>query len=253
MGETNSDSETAAAPPHNPSFDDMLSKLQPDKIASLEKLLDRADVLNQLLERADAMQQSGALDSLTSLTYALKTLLDALHEDTVGNLALTAGSLIEIGKAVSRPEVKDRMVELLDKEKLESLVYAASRLDELRRAGTLDALFDMAYLVKTLRDMLTDDSVANLSAKLASLLEIVPLLPDLAKPLTTGAVSAMLQATASEEVAEALNNPPKVGYRALIATLRDEDMQRGLGFLLVLGKAVGKKVQENSSLNKYRG
>jgi uncharacterized protein YjgD (DUF1641 family) len=53
----------------------------------------------------------------------------------------------------------------------------------------------------------------------------------------------MLKATASPEV-EALLNPPKVGYRALISSLRDEDMQRGLGFLLVLGKAVGKKVEQ---------
>jgi uncharacterized protein YjgD (DUF1641 family) len=54
----------------------------------------------------------------------------------------------------------------------------------------------------------------------------------------------MLKATASPEVEEALHNPPKVGYRALISSLRDEDMQRGLGFLLVLGKAVGKKVEQ---------
>jgi len=54
----------------------------------------------------------------------------------------------------------------------------------------------------------------------------------------------MLKATASPEVEEALLNPPKVGYRALISSLRDEDMQRSLGFLLALGKTVGKRIKQ---------
>jgi Uncharacterized conserved protein, COG2427 len=223
-------------------IDNIISKLSDEKIAGLEKVLNRVDLLNSLLDRAESMQESGALDSLTSLTYAMKTLLDALHEETVSNLAAAAGSLIELGRAISREEVKERLLQLVDK--METISYSLEKLDDLKKSGALDALIESAYLVKTMRDMLTDDSVSNLAGKISALVDLLPVLPELSKTLSSDAVETMLKATASPEVEEALHNPPKVGYRALISSLRDEDMQRGLGFLLVLGKAVGKKVEQ---------
>jgi|SRR5579883_1379274 uncharacterized protein YjgD (DUF1641 family) len=223
-------------------IESMISKLSDEKIAGLEKVLNRVDLLNSLLDRAESMQESGALDSLTSLTYAMKTLLDALHEETVSNLATAAGSLIELGRAVSREEVKERLLQLVDK--MDTISYSLEKLDELRKSGALDALIESAYLIKTMRDMLTDDSVSNLAGKVSALVDLLPVLPELSKTLGSDAVGTMLKATASPEVEEALHNPPKVGYRALISSLRDEDMQRGLGFLLVLGKAVGKRVKQ---------
>jgi|BEDMetMinimDraft_2_1075160.scaffolds.fasta_scaffold00102_22 uncharacterized protein YjgD (DUF1641 family) len=223
-------------------IDNIISKLSDEKIAGLEKVLNRVDLLNSLLDRAESMQESGALDSLTSLTYAMKTLLDALHEETVSNLAAAAGSLIELGRAISREEVKERLLQLVDK--METISYSLEKLDDLKKSGALDSLIESAYLVKTMRDMLTDDSVSNLAGKISALVDLLPVLPELSKTLSSDAVETMLKATASPEVEEALHNPPKVGYRALISSLRDEDMQRGLGFLLVLGKAVGKKVEQ---------
>ncbi|MEM0117362.1 MAG: DUF1641 domain-containing protein [Conexivisphaerales archaeon] len=223
-------------------IEDMISKLPPEKVASLEKILARADLLNRLLDRAESLEESGAIDSATSTVYLVKTFLDALHEDTMSNLAATAGSLLELGKAVSREDVKENILKTVNQ--LNTVTYTLEKLDELRKSGALDALIETAYLVKTIRDMVTDDSVSNLAGKIASVMELLPILPDLAATINNEAVVTMLQATASQEVEEALKNPPKVGYRALISSLRDEDMQRGLGFLLVLGKAVGKKVKK---------
>jgi uncharacterized protein YjgD (DUF1641 family) len=151
-------------------IDNIISKLSDEKIAGLEKVLNRVDLLNSLLDRAESMQESGALDSLTSLTYAMKTLLDALHEETVSNLAAAAGSLIELGRAISREEVKERLLQLVDK--METISYSLEKLDDLKKSGALDSLIESAYLVKTMRDMLTDDSVSNLAGKISALVDL---------------------------------------------------------------------------------
>jgi len=116
------------------------------------------------------LQESGAPDSLTSLTYAMKTLLDALHEEIVYNLATAAGSLIELGRAISREEVKERLLQIVDK--MDTILYSLEKLDELKRSGAFDTLAESAYLVKTIRDMITDDSVSNIAGKISALVDL---------------------------------------------------------------------------------
>lgn len=207
----------------------------------LAEIADRLEPLMQALPRMQEMKESGALDAAVNFSYTLKTLQDMLTDEAVANLSSASASLMELANALSRPEVRDKLVRITDN--LEGVSYLAQKLDEMKRAGALDAILDIAYLVKTLKDMLTDEAVANLSGKLSSLLECLPQAIELFPLLSSKVVMSMAKAAGSEEVAKAAEDPPKVGFRSFLSSLGDEDTQRGMGVLMVLAKEVGRTLR----------
>lgn len=222
----------------------MISKLEPAKLQSLETLLGNAEAFNRLLALVDVMQENGTLDSLVNIIYEVKCLQDAFQEAAVTGAATIAGSLMELGKTVSAPGTKDLLLQVLEREKLESAAHALAKLDELNRTGTLDFLVEGAVVLKCFRDMTTDEAIHSIYTKTSWLMELLPVMTKLVKPLTSEPMTTFLDSVSSAETNKALLNPPRVGMMSFMNKMRDKDVQRFMSGMLIIGKEVGRRMQQ---------
>ena len=100
--------------------------------------------------------------------------------------------------------------------------------------ATINALTDLLNTVGILQDYLNDQVVQDLS-KISS-----PVFKLISAISATDLVDIIERALQDPGLDKALLNPPKVGLVRLLGALGNEDVQRGIGIMIELLRAIGK-------------
>lgn len=99
---------------------------------------------------------------------------------------------------------------------------------------TYNLLVELLNSVKLLQDYLNDQVIQDLSQLLCSVFKLANTIS------STDLIDILERGLQDPELDKALLNPPKVGLVSLFKALRDEDVQRGLGIVIEILKAIGK-------------
>jgi len=101
---------------------DVLSGINPRSAEGLKAILAKAPELNEVIKRVLELKDSGTLDVLVNMSYALKSLRDALNDDAITNLGTTLSLIfdflpkgLEFLNSVVRPPLSE-LVEVLSGE-----------------------------------------------------------------------------------------------------------------------------------------
>jgi uncharacterized protein YjgD (DUF1641 family) len=145
----------------------------------------------------------------------------------------------------------DKLIERLDSEKLTELSrlldhlhtvnYLLDRLKELSDTGAIDTALNLAYTTKVMKDMLNDEALSALSKYVSTFLEAYPSVMEYMEIAMSDVPLKIMKAVTSEEVVKSLESPPQVKLGSLLKWMSDPDVQRGLGVLMVILKAIGKQ------------
>lgn len=122
----------------------------------------------------------------------------------------------------------------------EAIQDAAASLVELQQDGTLEDLTEAATAVSLLADALDDEMVTE-AAGLANDLGLVA--GSAAQPDTIRTLQTLMDAM---DAAEPFEDPERVGAIGAARKLRDEDVQRGLGFLFTFLGALGQQIERRA-------
>ena len=122
----------------------------------------------------------------------------------------------------------------------EAIQEAAEAMVELQQDGTLDDLTEAATAVSLLADAFDDEMVVE-AAGLANELGLVA--GSATQPNVIRTLATMMDAM---DEANAFENPEKVGMFGAVGKMRDDDVQRGLGFLLEFLAALGRQIERRS-------
>ena len=195
-------------------------EVPPELVAAVEanpeavaRLLDRLDAVHELL---DAVELAGA----------------ALDDEMVASLASRGATLGEAGAALST----EHTVTLSESVGAngEELAAGLETLARLQREGTLDDLASLADVAALATAALDDEMVASLSGRGARLGELGARAAD---PDAARATGDLLEA-----LAEANAEPvERVGPVGLLRALRNPEVGAGLGYLLAVARAVGRR------------
>jgi uncharacterized protein YjgD (DUF1641 family) len=172
------------------------------------------------------------LDAVNELLEVLELGTDALDDDMAVSLAETAATLGESADGLATEETA-ALAESVG-ENGESLGAALESLATLQEQGTLDDLVELAAVVSLLRDALDDDMAVSLARTGASLGEIAD---STAEADTRDGLESVLGAVGDAQSAEV----SRVGTLGLVRATRDEEVQTGLGYLVVLARALGRR------------
>lgn len=169
---------------------------------------------------------------------------------TTNDSAATAGTRAPIEAVAERlndPGVAAALVTLLDNaELLSTLVLGLSGFVE-RGDMIMDAVAEGVQDFKAASKPEGAPSIAELGATAGALANTGPVLNELlssamVRPETIALLSEVSEA-ATEGVANAKANDTRVGgVRSLLATLRDDDVQRGLGMVVEISRALGRRM-----------
>jgi len=157
------------------------SKIDEKKIDELAELVDLTPALNEALKKVNELKESGALDAIVNSAYVVKTFRDMLNDEAIQSLGNIVSSLLEFGKAISKPKIFENMMAIMDNSDV--LADFVNKLKILKEDGTLDVLVNMVYTVRTLRDMLNDEAIQNLASTVSSSLEVMKLITQKAEPV----------------------------------------------------------------------
>jgi len=172
------------------------------------------------------------LDAVNELLDVLELGTDALDDDMAVSLAGTAATLGESADGLATDETVALAESVGDNG--ESLGEALETLAALQEQGTLDDLVELAEVVSLLRDALDDDMAVSLAGTGASLGELADSAADEA---TRDGLTTVLDAVGDAESEEV----SRVGTLGLVRATRDEEVQAGLGYLIVLARALGRR------------
>lgn len=145
---------------------------------------------------------------------------------------------VDLSKLVSK--IDSQKIEELSKllDLLPQLTELLQIIKELKETGTLDVVLDFIYTIREARDMLTDDVLQSLASLASWALDLVKRLSS-----NSAFVDKVVDAITSDEMEQALQNPPKVTLGGIIKMLRDPDVQRGLGIVFSILKALGAEAK----------
>jgi uncharacterized protein YjgD (DUF1641 family) len=130
-------------------------------------------------------------------------------------------------------EPQSELAEVLE-ENDESLAEALETLATLQETGTMDDLASMADMMALLTAATTDDMAMELSSMGGRLMELGDAAAD--EDVAQGLEDA-LAAVGEANSAEA----EPVGMIGLLSAMRDPEVQAGLGFILALARALGRR------------
>ncbi len=117
---------------------------------------------------------------------------------------------------------------------------AAETLLELQQDGTLEDLTQAATAISLVAEALDDEMVMALGS-LANDLGMVA--DGATQPNTVRTLQAMMDAM---DEADAFEDPQAVGMLGAVSKMRDEDVKRGLGFLLEFLGALGRQIERRA-------
>lgn len=99
---------------------------------------------------------------------------------------------------------------------------------------TLDTLVGSLNSIKIIQDYLNDQVIQDLSKILSSVSKLLNAIS------ATDFVDIIERALQDPDLDRALINPPRAGLVGILRALSDEEVQKGMGILLRLLKALGK-------------
>lgn len=216
-----------------------MSESSPEEVERTDG--EMADEPREALERAVAehpeevaafLDRLGLVNDLLDTT-ALAT--GALDDAMVQRLAGTGSVLAESADGLATPETA-RLAASVG-ENAEDLDAALTTLVRLQRSGTLEELADIAEAVTLLTAALDDEMVQRLAAAGGSLGEVADTAAD---PETARGLERLLRAVGEADAAD----PEPLGARSTVRALRDEEVRRGLGFLVALSRGLGRELPE---------
>ncbi len=131
------------------------------------------------------------------------------------------------------------MMETKRAEALERLLDVAVKLHE---NGTLDLLENLSEISSEAISYLTDPKILKIWANIAYFLHFLELMdPTIVSVMGNN----FIKATGELMTPETFKNPPRVGISGLIKELGDPDVQRALGFIFLMLKALGKSIDSS--------
>ncbi len=98
----------------------------------------------------------------------------------------------------------------------------------------LDALIEILSTVKFLRNFMNDQMLHDISEFVCALLKLMNAMA------STDLIEIMERGLQDPNLDKALLNPPKIGIWGLIRAMRDENVQKGMGIMIELLKAIGR-------------
>lgn len=99
---------------------------------------------------------------------------------------------------------------------------------------TVEAMVELVDSIELLRSFFNDQVIHDISGILSSVLKLVNAISG------TDLVDILERGLQDPELDRALMNPPKVGLWGLISALGNDDVQKGMGILIELLKAIGR-------------
>lgn len=112
----------------------------------------------------------------------------------------------------------------------EEVIKGLEKLDE----ESVEQLVDLLGTVQMMKGYLTDQTVADLARILTSMLKVVNAISN------SDLIDVIEKAMQDPGLDKALLNPPKIGLLGLLGALRDPEVQKGLGIVITLVKALGR-------------
>ncbi len=240
-----------------------------------EKLSDPATInaLTSLIDRLTELQATGVMDSFFQAVQAIGFMKDGMTDTMVNKNAAMAESLMEIASEAASPEIMASLKELKEihrtgklKDLFEltdnisfmlnstttkmvernaaimeelysianeaadpSMLEAVREIKNLQKSGNLKTLSEASYMLAFMTNAMTDSMVQRLASFTSAFVEEVatPHLTDIIR----GTLSCM-----SKTVEEAKSDPPKPGFKALMSTMRDPEVQMGMQFMMRLAR-----------------
>ncbi len=122
----------------------------------------------------------------------------------------------------------------------DAIQEAADTMVELQQDGTLDDLTEAATAISLVADALDDEMVVEV-AGLANELGLVA--GSATQENTIRTLQAMMDAM---DEADTFDDPEKIGMVGAMRKLRDDDIQRGLGFLMAFLGALGRQIDRRA-------
>ncbi|TRM78129.1 hypothetical protein DJ528_05330 [Sulfolobus sp. B5] len=215
-----------------------LLKVVSNHLDPLKQVLEKSSTISDLINRLEQMKSDGTLDVLVNYAYIGKTMRDMLNDDAIQNLGKYVSNLLEIMK-----EMDDTTIHSIKRamKRLNLVNDVLEKVEELNNNGALDVVINLAYAAKTLRDMLNDEAITHISEYVSQFLEVYPKAMDFLEYTFNEVPYKIMRAMTSEEVKKSLESPPQVSIGGLIRLLSDPEVQRGLGVLFTLVRAIGKE------------
>ncbi|AEE93885.1 conserved hypothetical protein [Acidianus hospitalis W1] len=218
----------------------LTSKIDEHKAEELSKFLDYLPTINDSLEKIKELKESGALDAIINFSYAIKSLKDALNDDSIQNLGNMLSTFMLLLSTTG--EHANDVNQIISQ--ASTINYTITKLKELKESGAFDVLVNFAYALKSLRDALTDDAITNIGTTLSLLLDFLPRAQEFLNYALNPSILKIMKALSSDEATKLLTNPPKVTLGGIVKQMTDDDVQKGIGVLFAIAKIIGKSYSQ---------
>jgi uncharacterized protein YjgD (DUF1641 family) len=222
------------------SVEKLTSKIDEQKAEELSKFLDYLPTINDSLEKIKELKESGALDAIINFSYAIKSLKDALNDDSIQNLGNMLSTFMLLLSTTG--EHANDVNQIISQ--ASTINYTITKLKELRESGAFDVLVNFAYALKSLRDALTDDAITNIGTTLSLLLDFLPRAEEFLNYALNPSILKIMKALSSDEATKLLTNPPKVTLGGIVKQMTDDNVQKGIGVLFAIAKIIGKSYSQ---------
>ncbi|MEJ2778205.1 DUF1641 domain-containing protein [Stygiolobus sp. RP850M] len=213
-----------------------LSESVADNYDKVKELMENLDSLAYVSKKLRELKESGTLDVALNGLYSLKTFKDMVNDDALVNLGNTLSALLEFSNVFAE-NYKGIANTLKNWDVVDKLMV---KLKELDQSGALDVGLNSLYALKTLKDMLNDEALGNIASTLSLTLDFLPKGLEFLEHAMDPVFYNMVSSLTSDEAKKMLSNPPKITLGGLIAAMRDEDVQRGLGIFITMLKIFGR-------------
>jgi len=218
----------------------LTSKIDEQKAEELSKFLDYLPTINDSLEKIKELKESGALDAIINFSYAIKSLKDALNDDSIQNLGnMLSTFMLLLSTTGEHANDVNKIIS-----QASTINYTITKLKELKESGAFDVLVNFAYALKSLRDALTDDAITNIGTTLSLLLDFLPRAQEFLNYALNPSILKIMKALSSDEATKLLTNPPKVTLGGIVKQMTDDDVQKGIGVLFAIAKIIGKSYSQ---------
>ncbi len=174
------------------------------------------------------------------LTYSFNFLKDIMTDDVAENLATSISGILTIGKEISDEKVNLHIVNIL--RKADVLSDVLNQYEELKEDGTLETVKGLLYGMKSLKDMVNDETVQKLGNYLATALDSIPKIDQFLSISFDEIPMAFIKGITSEELKEEVKKKEKVTNKDLISLFNDPTTKKGLWVFLLAMREMGKRI-----------
>ena len=200
---------------------------------SEEEFSDRSDLEAAIEENPEAVAEFvERLDAVNELLDVLSLGENALDDEMVRELSATGATLAESADGIATDETVALAAAV--GEHGDELREALETLTELQRSGALDELAELAQVGSLATAALDDEMVTSLAGTGAALGEVAQTAAD---DDARDGVKAMLEGVGAAH----RSDPEPVGALGLARSIRDPEIQYGLGYVLAISKAIGRE------------